>query len=282
MGALLALVSAVVYGVTDVVGGLAARRATPVRVAFLAQLGGLAATLCAARAFPTTHVAAADLLWGGLSGLGTGTAMVFLFRGISRGAVSIVVPVSAVGGLALPVLAAVVLLGERPGVLTWVGMITAVPALWLVSGAGSGGAPGDAGSVRDGLASSAGVAVQYFALAQAGAGSGIWPVAAGRVSAVVLVGLAVVASHASTPPATRAGWRVPAAAVLSGVLAAAGLVAYLLATRLTLVAVAVALAALYPVVPVLIGVTALGERPRRIQVAGLVLAGLASALLVVP
>lgn len=124
--------------------------------------------------------------------------------------------------------------------------------------------------------------MQYFALAQAGAGSGIWPVTAGRVTAVALVGLAVLATRGSAPPATRPGWRVHLAAVLSGVGAAAGLVAYLPATRLTLVTVAVALAALYPVVPVLVGVTALGERPRRVQVAGLALAGVASALLVLP
>ena len=56
--------------------------------------------------------------------------MLFLYRGISRGAMSVVVPVSAVGGVALPVLVSVALLGDRPTVLAWTGIAVAVPALW--------------------------------------------------------------------------------------------------------------------------------------------------------
>lgn len=57
------------------------------------------------------------MLWGGLSGVGSAVTMLFLNRGISRGALSVVVPVSAVTGVALSVVCGVAFLGERRGVL---------------------------------------------------------------------------------------------------------------------------------------------------------------------
>lgn len=286
MGALLALASAVLYGVSDVVGGVVSRRLPFVRVALLGQVGGLVVAAGAAPFVAGAAPSEADLLWGGLSGVGTGVAMVSLFRGISRGAMSLVVPVSAVGGLALPVLAATVLFGERPAALTWLGVLLAVPALWLVARGGPGAATADTRAVRDGLAASVGIAVQYLALAQAGPGSGIWPVAAGRVTAVVCVGaLALVVARRASPEARPVPTRARAlrlAAASSGVLAAAALVCYLLAARTELVAVAVTLSALYPVVPVLVGLTVLRERVARVQVLGLALALAASVLVVTP
>lgn len=45
MGIALALISALSYGVSDVIGGLAARRSTFLRAALLGQTGGLGATV---------------------------------------------------------------------------------------------------------------------------------------------------------------------------------------------------------------------------------------------
>ena len=111
--------------------------------------------------------------------------------------------------------------------------------------------------------------------------------AAGRVTAVVCVaGLALLGARRATVktvPATLATSATPAlrlAAAGSGVLAAGALVCYLLAARTELVAVAVTLSALYPVVPVLVGLTLLRERIGRLQVLGLALALAASALIV--
>jgi len=109
-------------------------------------------------------------------------------------------------------------------------------------------------------------------------------VTAGRVTAVACVAaLALVASRrlpAEPRPAPTPAQRLAAAS--SGVLAAAALVSYLLATRTELVAVAVTLSALYPVVPVLVGLTLLHERLARRQALGLALTLAASVLVVVP
>lgn len=199
MGALLALTSAVCYGIVvpqfsaslepggaPTAGGILSRRAHFAAVSLIGQVGGLLLAAMAALLVAAGAVHPADLLWGALSGVGSGAAMHFLNRGLSRGAMSTVVPVSAVTSVALSVLCGVLLLGDRPGALAWTGFAVTVPALWLVAD-DRGGRTGPARGVTDGLLASAGVAVQYLALGQADPSSGLWPVAAGRVAAVLVL-----------------------------------------------------------------------------------------------
>ncbi|WP_241518905.1 hypothetical protein [Streptomyces sp. CB03238] len=102
MGALLALASAVVYGIVDFAGGMLARRATSPPVTVIGQAGGLVMAVAVALLVPAGQVRAADLLWGALSGGGSAAAM------------TVVVPVSAVTGVALSVLVGVAFLADRP------------------------------------------------------------------------------------------------------------------------------------------------------------------------
>ncbi|WP_406456663.1 DMT family transporter [Streptomyces sp. NBC_01622] len=133
MGALLALASAVCYGIVDFAGGLLSRRAHFTVVTFLGQIGGLLLALTAAALVSAEAVRSPDLLWGALSGAGSGCAMHFLNRGLARGAMSVVVPVSAVTGVALSVMCGVFFLGDQPTPSSWLGICLTVPALWLVS-----------------------------------------------------------------------------------------------------------------------------------------------------
>jgi drug/metabolite transporter (DMT)-like permease len=182
---------------------------------------------------------------------------------------SVVVPVSAVTGVALSVLCGV-LLGDRPTPSAWLGIAVTVPALWFVSG---GAGPGK--GAKDGLLASAGVAAQYIALAQAGASSGLWPVAAGRLAAVLVLlpGAARHTERLRMPPA------LTAQALLVGAGAALALVLYLLAAQRQLLAVAVVLASLYPALPVVLGLALLHEKVTRGQTAGLLAAAVATVLL---
>ncbi|GAA4233289.1 DMT family transporter [Actinomadura meridiana] len=276
-GVPLALASALAYGVADVAGGLLSRRADFRTVALLGQVGGLVCAVVAALFVPAHGVDAADLGWGALSGAGTGLAMVFLYRGLSHGDMSVVVPVSAVGGVALPVVAGVVLLGDRPSVPAWIGIVVVVPALWLVSRARSDEHGRARAAVGGGLVAGAGIGLQYLALAQADDGAGIWPVAAGRVAAVL-----VIVPLVWPPGRDRPSGGITFRSAATGGVAAAALVCYLLATREQLVVIAVVLSSLYPVVPVLFGVTVLRERLSVAQAAGLAGAAAAVLLLTVP
>lgn len=275
-GWLFALGSALFYGTSDFVGGLASRRAHYVVVALLGQLAGLVVAGIAAVVVVAPSPTVADLWWGALSGVGTAAGMVFLFRGMSHGAMSVVVPTSAVTGIALSALASVALGDERPSLLAWAGIAIAVPALWWVSSGQQATTATYSGGASDGLLAGVGIAVQYLALAQASAASGFWPVATGRVGAlgVLVVGLVFVGRQALRPS------RGPLVlALASGALAAAALISYFLATQHQIVAVAVALASLYPVIPVLLGILVLHERLTRRQTAGLVAAGAAIGLM---
>lgn len=284
MGVLLALASAACYGTADFTGGLLARRAHFAAVALAGQAGGLVLTLVAAPLLPGASPVGADLAWGALSGVGTGLGMVFLYRGLSHGAMSVVVPISAVSGVALPVLAGVALLGERPSALCWLGVAVVVPALWLVArdgregdgGAGSGTTGAQVGTAAslDALIAGGGIALQYLALAQADPASGIWPVAAGRLAAVLTI-LPLVRTGARL----RMPGRYAAGAAGTGMIAALALVCYLLAVQQQLLVIAVVLSSLYPAIPVLLGILVLRERLTPPQGAGLAGASAAIGLL---
>lgn len=274
MGALLALASALSYGLSDFLGGILSRRSGFARVALLGQVGGLVAAAVAAPLVSAGEPRLTDLAWGALSGVGTGIGMTFLFRGMGRGALSVVVPVSAVGGVALPVLVSITVFGERPAPMTWAGIVLALPALWLVAG----GTSGTRRALGDGMIAGFGIAVQYLALAQASPSSGIWPVAAGRVTAVAVVALVALRLTPRSDRTTGAA-RHDLGGLLAGALAALALVCYLFATRTQFLAVAVVLSSLYPIVPVLLGITVLRERLRWTQTIGLACALAASVLI---
>lgn len=277
MGVPLALASALSYGLSDFAGGLLARRLPFATVAFLGQAGALLLMVIVALFDSTAVATPTDLAWGALSGVGTGIGMVFLFRGLGRGAMAVVVPSSAVSGVALPILIGVLLLGERPSVPAWLGIAVAIPALWLVSGTTGPNRAALSPAALDGLVAGIGIAVQYVALAQSGAQSGLWPVTAGRVTALLTVLPLVLATHAPIrvrPPRLLA-------CVGTGAAAAIALVCFLLAARQQLLAVAVVLSSLYPAVPVILGLTVLHEHLTRRQAAGLAGAAAAIALLTV-
>lgn len=281
MGIALALASALSYGISDVLGGLASRRISFVRVALVGQIGGLGATALFMLAISSSPARGADLAWGAGSGVGTGLAMAFLFRGLGRGAMSVVVPLSAVGGVTLPVLVSVIFLGARPPWLTWTGILIALPALWFISRSTDGAGPASRASVYDALAASGGIAIQYLCLAQADTSSGLWPILSGRAAAIVTIVVAATIAMRNAAAQDTAPWSRPVLAlgVGAGVLAATALAAYLYALRTEPVAAVVVLSSLYPVVPVIVGLIFLGERLRRHQALGLVAALTATVLI---
>ncbi|GAA2288438.1 multidrug transporter [Streptomyces ruber] len=275
MGELLALLSALCFGVTHFVNGVVSRRHDGLTVALHAQLGGTALGLSLALFMGGGSATLADYGWGALSGVGTGVGVAFLYRAMSTGAMSVVVPVSDVGAVALPVLVGVCVLGERPALPAWVGIAAVLPALWLVSQ--SSPEPGDerqgavSAGVPSALVASLGFGVQFLAMAQVGTDSGLWPVVLSRVVSVAVIA-AVLGSYGAGWELTGRPW---AATVAAGALGTLAIVLYLEATRQQLMAVATVLSALYPAIPVVLALVLLRERLNRRQAAGLVFAALA-------
>ena len=76
-GAAPALASAAAYGISDFAGGLLARRIDLRVVAVLGQAGGLVVALATTPLFPSQWDGE-SMLWGAVSGVGTGIGMLFL------------------------------------------------------------------------------------------------------------------------------------------------------------------------------------------------------------
>lgn len=263
----LALLCAVAYGSSDFFAGLASRRMHYARVGALTQAVAAGAVWLAVPFTGGTPTEQA-LVWGAVSGVGSGAGSVALYRGFSRGRMNVVGPLSGAGAAALPVCAGL-LFGERPSALTLAGVVLVVPAIWLISTSGNGGA-GRGGMVEgavDGLVAGAGFGLLFVALSRAGHDTGLWPTAVGQlVSSAFLVAFVLAAARqvpvAGTP-------RQRGTAAVAGVLGAVATVAYLLAARAGLLVVVSVLAALYPAVTVLLARVVLHERNTRWQLVGL-------------
>jgi drug/metabolite transporter (DMT)-like permease len=275
---LLALISAFAYGLSDFVGGLVSRRASVWSVAVTLQ-GSSAVSTALVSLFVGGTVTATDLGWATLSGVGSGIGVCYLFRGLSRGRMAVVAPLSAVGAALLP-LAVALVGGERPSTLDLAGIAVALPGIWLVSSGETppGGASVAASSgVGDGLVAGIGFGVMFVALAQIGHGAGLWPVALGQLVSALTAAALAFAVRATWRPGGRTLW--PAAA--AGPLGALAVVAYTLSTREGLLSISAVLSSLYPAATILLAATVLHERIRRPQVLGLLLCGLTVSLLAV-
>jgi len=269
MGIILGLAAALLYGGSDFAGGLVSRKmgSLPVNVvgSSVAAVLAWAALLVVGGPGPTVHAAA----WGLASGLGGGAGTLLLYRGLARGQMSVVGPVSAVAAAGVPV-AAGIAMGERPSVLALAGVLVALPAIVLV--AASGSLRGMLGSgMTDGLAAGAAFGIMFIGLAQAGKGTGLWPVASEQTGSLLLVLVVAIKSRVPLRPAIRAaGW--PALAGASGMIAT---LLYFYATHFSMLATAAVLVSLYPGVTVLLARVLLHERFSPVQRAGLGLCTLA-------
>ncbi len=266
LGILLALASAVAYGTSDFIGGVGARRCSPWLILLAGQIAGTIALLAAGLILGGAPTAA-DFGWGVLAGVGSAAGGLFLYRGLARGRMGLVAPLSAVGAAALPVIAGVVL-GERPGLLVWAGIAIALPGIWLVSretGTGTGRPQRSWGALGDGALAGAGFGLLFVCLAQIGPEAGLLPLAANQATGAVLAGIGVAAvrprGHSMR---TAVGWGTAA-----GLTGAAGTVAFLLSSGTTSLAVAAVLTSLYPAVTVLLAAGVLRERLSAPQGAGI-------------
>ncbi len=274
LGILLALSSAIAYGAADFIGGVGARRFSTWQIVLVGQSAGAIVMLIAGLMLPGNPVPA-DFAWALLAGVGSATGSIFLFRGLARGRMGLVAPISAVGAAALPVLAGVVF-GDRPSWLAWIGMLVALPGIWLVSRETTSDRPeGTRGALIDGVTAGAGFGILFVALAQISDGAGLMPLAANQFIGAVLT----VVAAASIRQAWRPRRGVLAWGSASGVLGASGTLAFMVATGATTLGIAGVLASLYPAVTVLLAAVVLGERIGTGQRVGIGICTLAVATL---
>jgi drug/metabolite transporter (DMT)-like permease len=275
----LALGSAVVYGASDFLGGLASRRTSVFGVVALSQLAGLVA-LFALLPWLGGPVTAADLGWGAGAGLLGATGLVVFFRALSGGVMSVIAPVTAVTAAAVPVLAGL-LGGNRIGAWAAAGILLAVVAVVLVSAEGGLAQLRAAPPAALTAPLVAGIAFGCFfvLLDRTAADAGLTPLVAARLASVLLVVVVALGGKQSL--------RVSRAAVplvlVSGVGDMTANALFLLATQQDgQLAITGVLASLYPVSTVVLAQAVLRERLGGAQIAGLGAALTAVVLITLP
>jgi drug/metabolite transporter (DMT)-like permease len=274
VGIAFALAAAAVFGTADFFGGVASRRAGASVATVVSQAAGFVVLLPALLLLPELPQREA-LVWGALAGLGGGIGLAVFFRALASGTMAIASPVTAAAAAALPV-AAAILLGQRVGPGTWVGVGAGLVAVLLIGWSrGDGHRGGLLPSIGMALVAGAGFGVFFVALGRAPHDSGLWPLAAARMCSMAVLAGALVGASGE--------WRAEPAslrmALASGVLDMSANVLFLLAVRQGNLAVVAVLASLYPAVTVLLSLGLLGERLHVRQFAGVGLALVAVGLI---
>ncbi|QHC66650.1 EamA family transporter [Rathayibacter sp. VKM Ac-2759] len=254
---LLALLSAVAYGVSDFLGGLASRRVAALRVV-LVSYPVSAFVIAALAPFAGGRLDTASLLWGAASGAVMAVAMWCFYLALAEGPMSIVSPVTAVMVAGVPVVVGVAL-GERPSPVSLVGILLAVAAIVLVSREAAASGQGRRFTPRVArLTLGAGTcfALSFVFTDRIDGGSGLWALVAARVVASCLV---AVAATRTTRTAPLRG-RLLVLAVGVGLLDVVANIGMLYAFRDGMLSLVSVLIALYPAVTVGLAVAVLRER----------------------
>jgi drug/metabolite transporter (DMT)-like permease len=273
IGLVLALASAVAYGAADFIGGAGSRRHSSWQVVLLGQIAGLLVMLVASTVVPGSP-RAADFGWALLAGAGSATGSIFLFRGLSRGRMGLVAPISAVGAAVLPVLVGL-LLGERPSWIIWVGILVALPGIWLVSRENTARTATSRAALLDGAIAGAGFGILFISLAQVPAEAGLLPLAANQLfGGLLTIAVATTLRQRWLPSRRAITW-----GAASGLLGAAGTLSFMLATNAIDLGIAAVLASLYPAVTAMLAVGFLRERIDAWQRLGLAICTVAVATL---
>jgi len=143
LAVLLALAAAAGYGGSDYAAGLAARRASVVRVTVLVEVTSAALLLCVIPFISDQAPSLTSALWGIAAGASGVAGAMALYLGFRYAAFSVASSISAVGSAAFSVLAGVAL-GEHPGAPSFAGIALALPAIVAVSAPARQQPPGEA------------------------------------------------------------------------------------------------------------------------------------------
>lgn len=282
MAILLALVAAVVYGVSDYSGGRATRSAPVVVITLLSQVASCSIGLMAAAVRGDPWPSTADALWS-IAGMSASTvAIAAFYLALACGRMTVVAPITAVISAVVPVVVGIAG-GERPSVLALVGVVLALVAVALVSATGHaeiepGGhdtafAPPAGRRWRDltivlAVVAGVGFGLLFVFLDETSDDSGVWPIVIGQFVTMPMLALVLAATKPGRPRDRVAAWL----AVAAGAMAVTANISYLVAVRTGLLSLVAVVTSLYPATTVLLATVIDKERLVRPQVVGLTLA----------
>ncbi|HEX4679505.1 MAG TPA: DMT family transporter [Gaiellaceae bacterium] len=261
---LLALGASLAWGVSDFVGPLVARTLGALRVLFWAQVGGLLA-IGLAVAIRGQGPAGWAVLFAVLAAIGGMLGLFAYYRGIQRGAISVVAPIAGISAI-VPVIFGIAT-GDSPSPLQLTGVACALLGVVLASIEHHEGTRRVAAGAGLALLAAAGFGFYFPWMHEAGKADFWWASLTFRTVALLLV--AAVVAQRRTP--LRLGKRDLAIVFAAGIGDTVGNALFAASSTHGLVSLTSVLASLYPVVTVLLAASVLHERVAPMQRAGIVL-----------
>ena len=271
MAALLALLSSLLWGAADFIGGTVSRRLPALLVVGASQLAGLLTVAVVAVAAGELDAPTGYLPWAvaaGLAGLG---GLVAFYRALAIGTMGVVSPIAALG-VVVP-LAVGLGRGERPGAVQLVGIVVALLGVVLASGPELSGRAG-ARPLLLAVAAAVGFGLALLFITEGAKTSTLMTLVTMRVTSVFVVALLLVsqvAARSCRTPVKLTARDLPLIAVV-GIGDAAANFTFGWASTRGLVSVVAVLGSLYPVVTVLLARVVHHERLAAVQNAGVVAA----------
>lgn len=267
MAALLALLSSLLWGSADFLGGTISRRHRAALVVGASQAAGLLAIAVVAVAAGALGDDTGYLPWAVLSGLAGVVGLVSFYAALAAGTMGVVSPIAALG-VVVPVLAGLAQ-GERPAAWQLVGLVVAIAGVVLASGPELSGRAG-ARPVLLAAVAAVGFGVALLAIAKGSAHSTLMTLTTMRVTSVTLLGTALMVALARGGQWSeyRLGRHDLGLVALVGIADLAANLTFGLASRRDDVSVVSVLGSLYPVVTVLLARLLHDERLGRLQALG--------------
>ena len=278
MAIVLAVLSALLYGWSDYMGGRATRHMSVLRVTLYIEFLMTVSYVVLVVIDPAPFVLR-DAIWGAIAGIGGVGGVAAFYLALSMGSISVASPVAGVLSAVVPVSVGIAM-GERPSTVAMVGIAFALSSVVLVSGAMSS-RRAEVTMPRSQLllvvASGGLFGLWYIALDVAGAESGWWPLLTSRTLTLpALIATAVMLRHRLrtdrvTPIARR--WTVGAWITIL-----VANLAYLVAVRSGLLSIVAVIASMYPASTIGLAIFIDRERLSKTQWLGVGVAGFALVL----
>jgi drug/metabolite transporter (DMT)-like permease len=285
----LGLASAAIWGTSDFVGGIVARRLPSSAVVTLSHLLSLALLVSLALIHKSAWPDTRSVVYGALAGVACGTGVMVLYKALALGGMGLTAAVSGVLAAVLPVLWAFSTEG-LPRIPQLAGIVLAGVAIWMIARAP--GSPSSKQAILLGAAAGASFGFLFILLKLAGRGGVLWPLAWSRLASATLAAIVtwigarrigarrtVGAKLDARPKLLWPGWAVLGLIAIAGIFDASGNTFYTIATRLGRLDIAAVLSSLYPASTILLAAVLLKERTTRSQTAGMALALVAVVLI---
>jgi drug/metabolite transporter (DMT)-like permease len=280
----LSLASAAIWGTSDFVGGVAARRLPSPAVVTLSHSLSLAVLVSLALMRGSTWPGTPSAIYGALAGLACGTGVMVLYKALALGGMGLTAAVSGVLAAVLPVIWAFTTEG-LPRLSQIAGIVLAGVAIWMIARAP--GSPASKQAILLGAAAGGSFGCLYIFLKLAGRGGVLWPLACSRMASATLAATVTWIGTRrksgltgnSAPQPWWPGWVILGLIGIAGIFDASGNTFYTIATRLGRLDIAAVLSSLYPASTILLAALLLKERTTLSQAAGMALALVAVVLI---